>query len=141
MTALVDVRSQLLRHGLDMTGGERPTAQPVDTTALSFGEPLVKVLQLDASPRGFEFARVLGHDMINPRTQLNEAEQAESEGGHSWLWWTAGVLVVGTVVALSADGDDQGSDPREKEGCSVATGESAVPPDFSAAQGCGTPAG
>ena len=124
LTALFDVRSPL-RADADLKRGALSPEQSVDFSAQSSGMPLFTVFDLGATSKGLDLARVLGHDMLASSDQFNETGDPGSGARHTWIWWTAGVIAVGSIVGLAArHHDDSGSsnpnpNPSPPGGCLV----------------------
>ena len=123
-TALFDVRSPL-RADPELKRGALSPEQSVDFSALPSGVPLFTVLQLGATPKGFDVARVLGHDMLASSDQLTETGESSSGSSHTWIWWTAGAIAVGSIVGLATrHHDDQTSgtnNPNPNPSCTGTT--------------------
>jgi len=121
LTALFDVRSPL-RADADLKRGTLSPEQSVDFSAASSGMPLFTVIELGATRKGIDLAHVLGHDLLATSDQLNETGDSASGSRHTWIWVTAGVIAVGSIVGLAArHHDDSGSpspNPPSNPDCS-----------------------
>jgi hypothetical protein len=100
-TALVDLRSQLMRRDPELMRSALSSGESVDLTTVVAGVPLLTVFQLAGTPKGFDLARVLGHDMLAQSDQLNDAGDSGSGSSRTWIWWTAGAVAVGAIVGLA----------------------------------------
>lgn len=112
-TAQFDVRSSLVHTNPEsLLAAVR--GQPVDLIAPPKGASLLTVFQFGMNAKALDQVRVLGHDLVNTRAQLNESgESAANE--HSWLWYTLGGVAAVAGVALAAgSGHSSSSDSAAK---------------------------